>query len=70
MLYRLFQIASRDVCMQFVDNFLNKCTPVFITLLQVLGHNNARQRDKFGQLMEEFSNLQEEVSCFEEYKAF
>lgn len=59
-----FQIPNRDVCAQFADNFLNKCTPVFINLLQILGHNNARQREKFGHILEEFSNLQEDVSLF------
>lgn len=50
------------MCTQFVENFLNKSTPVFINLLQILGHNSARQRDKLGQTMEDFSNLQEEVN--------
>ena len=32
------------------------------SLIQIQGHNRARQRDKLGQALEELANLQEEVS--------
>lgn len=54
-------MPNKNICDQFVDNFLNKCTPVFIILLQILGYNNARKREKYGHILEDFSNLQEEV---------
>ena len=31
------------------------------TIIQIQGHNRARQRDKLGQVLEELSNLQDEV---------
>lgn len=40
---------------------MNKCTPVFVNLLQILGHNKARQREKLGHILEEFIILQEEA---------
>jgi hypothetical protein len=56
------KIANKELCIQLVDNFLNKCTPVFVNLLQILGHNKARQREKFSHILEEFAGLQEEVN--------
>ena len=46
---------------QLLDNFLNKCSPVFANLIQILGNNKARQREKFAHILEDFSTLQEEV---------
>lgn len=38
----------------------------FCSLIQIHGHNRARQRDKLGHILEEFATLQDEVShyCF------
>lgn len=55
---------NQEISVQLVDNFLNKCSPVFTNLLQILGHNKARQREKLGQILEDFANLQEEVILF------
>lgn len=52
---------NKDITVQLVDNFLNKCSPVFISVLQILGNNKARQREKFGHILEDLSNLQEEA---------
>ena len=39
------------------------CTQPFCSLIQIHGHNRARQRDKLGHILEEFATLQDEVSC-------
>ena len=52
---------NKEISIQLVENFLNKCAPVFTNLLQILGHNKARQREKFGHILEDLANLQEEV---------
>jgi|LakMenEpi03Aug12_release.lakeMendotaPanAssembly.Ray.scaffolds.fasta_scaffold1724753_1 hypothetical protein len=54
-------LYNEDICKQLVRTFLSKCSPVFITVLQILGNNRARQREKFGLILEEFMLLQEEV---------
>lgn len=55
------QLHSNEISAQLVDNFLNKCSPVFIQLIQILGNNKARQREKFGHIFEDLANLQEEA---------
>ena len=44
-----------------VDSFFNHCTNLFGTLLQLSGHNRARQRDKLAHLLDDFASLQDEV---------
>ncbi|XP_072945563.1 N-alpha-acetyltransferase 35, NatC auxiliary subunit-like [Epargyreus clarus] len=46
---------------EFVENFLARCVRPFAVLLQVCGHNRARQRDKLALLLDEFAGLQEEA---------
>ncbi|XP_038208428.1 N-alpha-acetyltransferase 35, NatC auxiliary subunit isoform X1 [Zerene cesonia] len=46
---------------EFVENFLARCVRPFAVLLQVCGHNRARQRDKLAMLLDEFAALQEEA---------
>ncbi|GBP13217.1 N-alpha-acetyltransferase 35, NatC auxiliary subunit [Eumeta japonica] len=46
---------------EYVDNFLTRCVRPFAVLLQVCGHNRARQRDKLALLLDEFAALQEEA---------
>ncbi|XP_060805170.1 N-alpha-acetyltransferase 35, NatC auxiliary subunit isoform X1 [Amyelois transitella] len=48
---------TRDI----VENFLGRCVRPFAVLLQVCGHNRARQRDKFALLLDEMSVLQDEA---------
>lgn len=36
----------------------------FCSLIQIHGHNRARQRDKLGHILEEFATLQDEVSSW------
>ncbi|XP_026687598.1 N-alpha-acetyltransferase 35, NatC auxiliary subunit-like [Diaphorina citri] len=44
-----------------VESFLNHCVRPFAGLIQMCGHNRARQRDRLSHLLEEFAALQDEV---------
>lgn len=46
---------------EYVDSFLLHCVSLFASLLQLSGHNRARQRDKLAHLLEDFATLQDEV---------
>ncbi|XP_023934017.1 N-alpha-acetyltransferase 35, NatC auxiliary subunit isoform X2 [Bicyclus anynana] len=46
---------------EFVENFLLRCVRPFAMLVQVCGHNRARQRDKIAVLLDDFAALQEEA---------
>ncbi|XP_059048022.1 N-alpha-acetyltransferase 35, NatC auxiliary subunit isoform X2 [Achroia grisella] len=54
-------IVSTPQTREFVENFLSRCVRPFAVLLQVCGHNRARQRDKFALLLDEFATLQDEA---------
>lgn len=45
----------------YVDGFLGHCVCLFGSLVQLSGHNRARQRDKLAHLLEDFAALQDEV---------
>ncbi|GIY71614.1 n-alpha-acetyltransferase 35, NatC auxiliary subunit [Caerostris extrusa] len=45
----------------YVETFLGHCVRPFCTLIQITGHNRARQRDKLSHLLEELAALQEEA---------
>lgn len=47
---------------EYVDSFLSHCVGLFGSLLQLTGHNRARQRDKLAHLLDDFAILQDEVS--------
>ncbi|GAB1298268.1 N-alpha-acetyltransferase 35, NatC auxiliary subunit [Apodemus speciosus] len=46
-----------------IDSFVTHCVRVqpFCSLVQIHGHNRARQRDKLGHILEEFATLQDEA---------
>ena len=46
---------------EYVDSFLAHCGTLFGSLLQLSGHNRARQRDKIAHLLEDFGALHDEV---------
>lgn len=46
---------------EYVDSFMSHCVCLFGMLLQLSGHNRARQRDKLAHLLEDFASLQDEV---------
>ncbi|XP_033211801.1 N-alpha-acetyltransferase 35, NatC auxiliary subunit [Belonocnema kinseyi] len=50
-----------------VDSFFNHCTSLFGTLLQLSGHNRARQRDKLAHLLDDFATLQDEAERVDGY---
>ncbi|XP_028155763.1 N-alpha-acetyltransferase 35, NatC auxiliary subunit [Ostrinia furnacalis] len=54
-------VLSTPQAREFVENFLARCVRPFAVLLQVCGHNRARQRDKLALLLDEFAALQEEA---------
>ncbi|GFY63350.1 n-alpha-acetyltransferase 35, NatC auxiliary subunit [Trichonephila inaurata madagascariensis] len=47
---------------EYVETFLSHSIRPFCTLVQISGHNRARQRDKLSHLLEELAALQEETS--------
>lgn len=49
---------------EYVDSFMSHCVNLFGSLLQITGHNRARQRDKLAHLLEDFATLQDEVSFY------
>ena len=46
---------------QYVDALMTRAVRPVCTVLQVLGHNRARQRDKWAHLLDEMVGLQDEV---------
>lgn len=44
-----------------IDSFVTHCVRPFCSLVQIHGHNRARQRDKLGHILEEFATLQDEA---------
>ncbi|KAA0202501.1 hypothetical protein HAZT_HAZT008357 [Hyalella azteca] len=55
-------VMSNPQAKAYVDNFFTQCVRPFEQLLQMSGHNRARQRDKVTELLREFALLQDEVS--------
>uniref|UniRef100_A0A8C6MA76 N-alpha-acetyltransferase 35, NatC auxiliary subunit n=1 Tax=Nothobranchius furzeri TaxID=105023 RepID=A0A8C6MA76_NOTFU len=45
----------------YIDSFVTHCSRPFCNLIQIHGHNRARQRDKLGHILEEFATLQDEA---------
>ncbi|XP_064292563.1 N-alpha-acetyltransferase 35, NatC auxiliary subunit isoform X2 [Plodia interpunctella] len=54
-------MVSNPQTREFVENFLARCVRPFAVLLQVCGHNRARQRDKLALLLDELATLQDEA---------
>ncbi|KFM79599.1 N-alpha-acetyltransferase 35, NatC auxiliary subunit, partial [Stegodyphus mimosarum] len=52
---------------EYVESFLGHCVRPFCTLVQISGHNRARQRDKLSHLLEELAALQEEADKVDAY---
>lgn len=45
----------------YVDALLTRAARPMCALFQIMGHNRARQRDKWAHMLDDLSNLQEEV---------
>ncbi|CAH2102753.1 unnamed protein product [Euphydryas editha] len=54
-------VGPNPAVREFVENFLVRCVRPFAVLVQVCGHNRARQRDKLALLLDDFAALQEEA---------
>lgn len=46
---------------QYIDALMTRAVRPICTILQVLGHNRARQRDKWAHLLDDMASLQDEV---------
>jgi uncharacterized protein len=55
------QLYNNPQAKTFVDAWFMQAVRPICTLIQIPGHNRARQRDKWGHILEELSALQEEV---------
>ena len=55
-------LANNPQCKDAMDTFLSLAVRPITTLFQITGYNRARQRDKYGHLLEELAALQEEVN--------
>ena len=54
-------IYNSSLAKEYVEALMSRAARPFCTLFQITGHNRARQRDKWAHLLEDLSNLQEEV---------
>ncbi|KAK3610213.1 hypothetical protein CHS0354_038852 [Potamilus streckersoni] len=52
---------------QYVDALLTRAARPMCNLVQITGHNRARQRDKYAHILEEMGNLQEEADKVDAY---
>lgn len=55
---------------EYVDSFMSHCVGLFGSLLQLTGHNRARQRDKLAHLLDDFAILQDEVRKKNEFMLY
>lgn len=60
----IYNNASAKEC---VDSFLSLAVRPLVSVMQISGHNRARQRDKWGHLLEEFGTLQDEAEKLDAY---
>ncbi|KAE8751999.1 hypothetical protein FOCC_FOCC001162 [Frankliniella occidentalis] len=60
-------LASNTQAKEFLDMFLLHCGRPFVQLIQLCGHNRARQRERLAHLLEDFSNLQDEAEKVDAY---
>lgn len=60
-------LLSNPQAKEYVETFLSHCARPFGSLLQLCGHNRARQRDKLAHLLEDFAALQDEAERVDAY---
>ncbi|XP_024947090.1 N-alpha-acetyltransferase 35, NatC auxiliary subunit isoform X2 [Cephus cinctus] len=60
-------LLQNHLAKEYVDSFLIHCVSLFASLLQLSGHNRARQRDKLAHLLEDFATLQDEAERVDGY---
>ena len=56
-------MSSSPQAKEYVDAFLLNAVRSVISIFQIMGNNRARQRDKWGHMMDDVANLQDEVGC-------
>ncbi|XP_014293858.1 N-alpha-acetyltransferase 35, NatC auxiliary subunit [Halyomorpha halys] len=61
------QLLNNPQVKDFLECFLGHCVRPFSNLIQLCGHNRARQRDKLAHLLEDFANLQDEAERVDAY---
>jgi len=54
-------LANNPAARECVDLFLTHAIRPLMMVIQISGHNRARQRDKWARLLEELAALQDEV---------
>ncbi|KXJ14129.1 N-alpha-acetyltransferase 35, NatC auxiliary subunit [Exaiptasia diaphana] len=54
-------LSSNPKAKELSEAFINRAVRSMNSVIHTLGHNRARQRDKLGQLLEEFATLQDEA---------
>ncbi|XP_047117250.1 N-alpha-acetyltransferase 35, NatC auxiliary subunit [Schistocerca piceifrons] len=60
-------LLNNQQAKEFVESFLGHCVRPFGNLIQLCGHNRARQRDKLAHLLEDFAALQDEAERVDGY---
>ncbi|KAF4529306.1 hypothetical protein B566_EDAN011400 [Ephemera danica] len=58
---RILGVHNFTDAKEYVDSFFGHCVRPLGSLIQICGHNRARQRDKLAHLLEEFATLQDEA---------
>ncbi len=64
------QLANNAQAKDYIDTFLTHAVRPICSVFQISGHNRARQRDKYGHLLEDLANLQDEVSRIDAFRCF
>ncbi|KAK3732899.1 hypothetical protein QZH41_012670, partial [Actinostola sp. cb2023] len=54
-------LSNNPKAKELSETFINRAVRSMNSVIHTLGHNRARQRDKLGQLLEEFATLQDEA---------
>ena len=57
-------LANNPQAKDYIDAFLTHAVRPICSIFQISGHNRARQRDKYGHLLDDLANLQDEVSSY------
>ena len=54
-------LVNNSQAKEYVDVFLSHTVRPVTSIIQIVGHNRARQRDKWGHILEEMATLQDAV---------
>ncbi|KAH9508932.1 N-alpha-acetyltransferase 35 NatC auxiliary subunit [Bulinus truncatus] len=60
-------IYNHPQAKEYIEALLTRAARPFCTLFQITGHNRARQRDKWANILEDLSNVQEEADKVDAY---